>query len=49
MNTFLENLGIAPQRLTEVSYGEKSPVRTTTDQTAARINRRVEFKIQPAA
>jgi len=49
VKTFLENLGIAPQRLTEVSYGEKSSVRTTTDQTAVRINRRVEFKIQPAA
>ena len=49
VKTFLENLGIASQRLTEVSYGEKSPVRTTTDQTAARINRRVEFKIQLAA
>lgn len=48
VKTFLENLGIAPQRMTEVSYGEKSSVRTTTDQTAARINRRVEFKIQPA-
>nr|WP_321403907.1 OmpA family protein [uncultured Desulfobacter sp.] len=45
----LENLGISPQRLTEVSYGEQSPVRTTTNQAAARINRRVEFKIQPAA
>lgn len=45
----LENLGISPQRLTGVSYGEKSPVRTTTNQVAARINRRVEFKIQPAA
>ncbi|WP_020588000.1 OmpA family protein [Desulfobacter curvatus] len=49
VKTFLVNLGIAPQRLTEVSYGEKSPIRTTTDQTAARINRRVEFRIQPAA
>jgi peptidoglycan-associated lipoprotein len=49
VKTSLENLGISPQRLTEVSYGEKSPVRTTTNQTAARINRRVEFKIQPAA
>jgi len=49
VKTFLENLGIVPQRLTEVSYGEKSPVRTTTDQAVARINRRVEFKIQPAA
>jgi peptidoglycan-associated lipoprotein len=49
VKTFLENLGISPQRLTEVSYGEKSPVRTTTNQVAARINRRVEFKIQPAA
>lgn len=49
VKTFLKNLGIAPQRLTEVSYGETVPVGTTTDQTAARINRRVEFKIQPAA
>lgn len=49
VKTFLESLGIAPQRLTEVSYGEQSPIRTTTNQSAARINRRVEFKIQPAA
>lgn len=49
VKTSLENLGISPQRLTEISYGEKSPVRTTTNQAAARINRRVEFKIQPAA
>ncbi|MCG8551208.1 MAG: OmpA family protein [Desulfobacterales bacterium] len=49
VKTFLERLGIAPQRLTEVSYGEQSPIRTTTNQTAARINRRVEFKIQPSA
>ncbi|WP_320044910.1 OmpA family protein [uncultured Desulfobacter sp.] len=49
VKTFLESLGIEPQRLTEVSHGEKSPIRTTTNQAAARINRRVEFKIQPAA
>ena len=49
VKTFLENLGIASRRLTEVSYGEKSSVRTTTDQTSARINRRVEFEIQPAS
>ena len=49
VKTGLENLGISPQRLTEVSRGKSSPVPTTTDQTAARINRRVEFKIQPAA
>lgn len=49
VKTGLENLGISPQRLTEVSHGKNSPVPTTTDQTAARINRRVEFKIQPAA
>ena len=46
---FLESLGIAPRRLIEVSYGKQSPIRTTTNQSAARINRRVEFKIQPAA
>lgn len=52
VKTSLENLGIEPRRLIEVSYGETSPVHTvhtTTDQDAARINRRVEFKIQPAA
>ena len=49
VKTGLENLGISPQRLTEISYGKNSPVPTTTDQTAARINRRVEFRIQPAA
>ena len=49
VKTSLENLGISPQRLTELSYGEKSPIRTTTNQAGARINRRVEFKIQPAA
>jgi|GEM_PF-766077 len=49
VKTSLENLGISSQRLTELSYGEKSPIRTTANQTADRINRRVEFKIQPAA
>nr|WP_320191758.1 OmpA family protein [uncultured Desulfobacter sp.] len=48
VKNFLESLGIEPQRLTEVSHGEKSPIRSTTNQAAARINRRVEFKIQPA-
>lgn len=46
---FLENLGIAPQRLTEISNGANSPLGASGDQNDARINRRVEFKIQPAS
>ncbi|WP_321493985.1 OmpA family protein [uncultured Desulfobacter sp.] len=49
VKAFLEGLGISPQRLTEVSLGKTSPVLNTEGQTDARSNRRVEFKIQPAA
>lgn len=39
----LRLLGIDGQRLTAVSYGEENPVATGHDESAWRLNRRVEF------
>ena len=39
----LRLLGIDSQRLSAISYGEENPVATGHDESAWRLNRRVEF------
>lgn len=42
--SYLIELGVSPERLTIISYGEENPVNTGHDETAWKQNRRVEFK-----
>lgn len=42
---YLVSLGIAPERLVTISYGEEMPAEMTNNQLAWAKNRRVEFKM----
>ncbi|MBN2466678.1 MAG: peptidoglycan-associated lipoprotein Pal [Deltaproteobacteria bacterium] len=42
---YLANLGIAPARITTISYGEEKPADPGHDESAWALNRRDEFKI----
>jgi len=44
---YLTKLGVAPERLSIISYGEEHPVRTGHSEADWRQNRRAEFKTQP--
>jgi peptidoglycan-associated lipoprotein len=39
------SLGIAPQRLKTISYGEEKPLDTANNEMAWAKNRRAEFKL----
>lgn len=41
---FLLSLGVAPERLETISYGEESPLKAGSDQEAWAMNRRAEFQ-----
>lgn len=43
---FLVNLGVSPQQLMTISYGEVRPLMTGSSEDAWRLNRRVEFRLQ---
>lgn len=42
---YLETLGVAPQRLSTISYGEERPTAEGHTESEFALNRRVEFKI----
>ncbi|MBZ0246162.1 MAG: OmpA family protein [Cyclobacteriaceae bacterium] len=42
---YLERLGVAPERITAVGYGESKPVASNDSQEGRRLNRRTEFTI----
>jgi peptidoglycan-associated lipoprotein len=45
---YLENLGIAANRMNTISYGEERPIATGSNETAWAMNRRDEFVIRNA-
>jgi peptidoglycan-associated lipoprotein len=45
VRTYLVSLGIAPQRLKTISYGEEKPLDTANNEMAWAKNRRAEFKL----
>ncbi len=45
IKNYLISLGVAPDRLATLSYGEELPVDTTETEMAWAMNRRAEFKI----
>ncbi|WP_022666091.1 OmpA family protein [Desulfospira joergensenii] len=49
VKAYLESLGLPEDRLIDVSMGESDPISTDPGEAADRLNRRVEFKIQPPA
>jgi peptidoglycan-associated lipoprotein len=44
VRNFLVSLGIAPERMETISYGEEMPVNPNQNETAWAMNRRAEFK-----
>jgi len=45
VRAYLVSLGIEPQRLTTISYGEEKPLDTANNEMAWAKNRRAEFKL----
>ncbi len=45
VRAYLESLGIAPERLVTISYGEEMPIETAYTEMAWAKNRRAEFKM----
>ena len=45
VRTYLVSLGIAPQRLKTISYGEEKPLDTANNELAWAKNRRAEFRL----
>ena len=45
VRTYLESLGIAPERLATISYGEEMPIAKENNEMAWAKNRRAEFKM----
>ena len=45
VRAYLVSLGIAPQRLKTISYGEENPLDTANNEMAWAKNRRAEFKL----
>jgi len=48
VKAYLASLGIAETRMTEISLGESVPITNAPGKAAARLNRRVQFAIQPS-
>ena len=44
VRNFLVSLGVAPDRMETISYGEEMPVNNGQNETAWAVNRRAEFK-----
>jgi peptidoglycan-associated lipoprotein len=47
VRSFLIDLGISPQRMTTISYGEERPVAPGSDEASRALNRRVHFVLNP--
>ncbi|MFP4390103.1 MAG: peptidoglycan-associated lipoprotein Pal, partial [Desulfococcaceae bacterium] len=46
VKSFLVGLGISPNRLSTISYGEERPLDSASNEAAWALNRRAEFRLQ---